>query len=124
MDSALHHEISVTTQQSSGFLGQLVNSVTSGEGMVLSFPVKVKWLYAPVIVKTLFHGYSKECQVIVDRIGCGLTVHYIQPVFGWSETSFGFTQQTYSGAQFELRFLLYRGSATDMFTRCNWAFKR
>jgi len=36
-DSRLHHEISVTTQQSSGFLGQLVNSVTSGEGMVLKF---------------------------------------------------------------------------------------
>jgi uncharacterized protein (TIGR00266 family) len=36
-DSALHHEISVTTQNSGGFLGQLVNSVTSGEGMVLKF---------------------------------------------------------------------------------------
>ena len=36
-DSALHHEISVATQQSGGLLGQLVNSVTSGEGMVLKF---------------------------------------------------------------------------------------
>ena len=36
-DSRLHHEISVTTQNSGGFLGQLVNSVTSGEGMVLKF---------------------------------------------------------------------------------------
>lgn len=36
-DSRLHHEISVTTQQSGGLLGQLVNSVTSGEGMVLKF---------------------------------------------------------------------------------------
>jgi uncharacterized protein (TIGR00266 family) len=36
-DSRLHHEISVTTQQSGGFLGQLVNSATSGEGMVLKF---------------------------------------------------------------------------------------
>jgi uncharacterized protein (TIGR00266 family) len=36
-DSALHHEISVTTQKSGGFLGQLVNSATSGEGMVLKF---------------------------------------------------------------------------------------
>jgi uncharacterized protein (AIM24 family) len=35
-DSQLHHEISITTQNS-GFLGQLVNSVTSGEGMVLKF---------------------------------------------------------------------------------------
>ena len=41
-DSALHHEISVTTQQSSGILGQLVNSVTSGEGMVLKFSGKGK----------------------------------------------------------------------------------
>ena len=36
-DSRLHHEISVTTQQSGGFLDQLVNSATSGEGMVLKF---------------------------------------------------------------------------------------
>ncbi|MGZ8189603.1 MAG: TIGR00266 family protein [Methylococcaceae bacterium] len=36
-DSNLHHEISVATQSSSGLLGQLVNSVTSGEGMVLKF---------------------------------------------------------------------------------------
>ena len=36
-DSTLHHEISVATQQASGLLGQLVNSVTSGEGMVLKF---------------------------------------------------------------------------------------
>ncbi|MEQ1530078.1 MAG: TIGR00266 family protein [Methylococcales bacterium] len=41
-DSALHHEISVTTQRSNGFLGQLVNSVTSGEGMVLKFSGKGK----------------------------------------------------------------------------------
>jgi uncharacterized protein (AIM24 family) len=41
-DSALHHEISMTTQHSSGFLGQLVNSVTSGEGMVLKFSGKGK----------------------------------------------------------------------------------
>lgn len=41
-DSRLHHEISVTTQNSGGFLGQLVNSVTSGEGMVLKFSGKGK----------------------------------------------------------------------------------
>jgi len=35
-DSNLHHEVSVATQ-SSGLLGQLVNSVTSGEGFVLKF---------------------------------------------------------------------------------------
>jgi uncharacterized protein (TIGR00266 family) len=36
-DSTLQYEISVTTQQSGGFLGSLVNSVTSGEGVVLKF---------------------------------------------------------------------------------------
>jgi uncharacterized protein (TIGR00266 family) len=36
-DSALRYEISVTTGASSGFLGNLVNSQTSGEGMVLRF---------------------------------------------------------------------------------------
>ncbi|NOT10353.1 MAG: TIGR00266 family protein [Methylococcaceae bacterium] len=36
-DSRLHHEISVTTGKSGGLLGSLVNSVTSGEGMVLKF---------------------------------------------------------------------------------------
>ena len=41
-DSSLHHEISVATQQSNGILGQLVNSVTSGEGMVLKFSGKGK----------------------------------------------------------------------------------
>jgi uncharacterized protein (TIGR00266 family) len=36
-DSSLHYEMSVTTNRSSGFFGNLVNSVTSGEGMVLRF---------------------------------------------------------------------------------------
>lgn len=36
-DSSLHHDISVATQNSGGLLGQLVNSVTSGEGFVLKF---------------------------------------------------------------------------------------
>ncbi|CAN7298215.1 MULTISPECIES: TIGR00266 family protein [Duganella] len=36
-DSALRYEISVTTGGSSGFLSNLVNSQTSGEGMVLRF---------------------------------------------------------------------------------------
>lgn len=36
-DSSLRYEISVSTNRSSGFLGNLVNSVTSGEGMVLRF---------------------------------------------------------------------------------------
>jgi uncharacterized protein (TIGR00266 family) len=41
-DSQLRHEISVSTSQSSGFFGQMVNSVTSGEGMVLRFSGKGK----------------------------------------------------------------------------------
>jgi len=36
-DSTLRYEISVTTGGNSGFLGNLVNSQTSGEGMVLRF---------------------------------------------------------------------------------------
>jgi uncharacterized protein (TIGR00266 family) len=36
-DSALHYETSITTGASGGFLGNLVNSQTSGEGMVLRF---------------------------------------------------------------------------------------
>jgi uncharacterized protein (TIGR00266 family) len=42
-DSQLHYDISVATAQSgSGFLGQMINSVTSGEGMVLKFSGKGK----------------------------------------------------------------------------------
>jgi uncharacterized protein (TIGR00266 family) len=36
-DSTLRYEISITTGSSGGFLGNLVNSQTSGEGMVLKF---------------------------------------------------------------------------------------
>jgi len=36
-DSTLKYEISITTGTSGGFLGNLVNSQTSGEGMVLRF---------------------------------------------------------------------------------------
>jgi uncharacterized protein (TIGR00266 family) len=36
-DSALQYQISITTGSSGGFLGNLVNSQTSGEGMVLRF---------------------------------------------------------------------------------------
>jgi uncharacterized protein (TIGR00266 family) len=36
-DSSLRYEISITTGNSGGFLGNLVNSQTSGEGMVLRF---------------------------------------------------------------------------------------
>lgn len=40
-DARLHYEISVATQ-GGGFLGQVLNSVTSGEGMVLKFSGKGK----------------------------------------------------------------------------------
>jgi uncharacterized protein (TIGR00266 family) len=43
-DSALRYEISVTTSGNSGFLSNLVNSQTSGEGMVLRFSGKGKVL--------------------------------------------------------------------------------
>ncbi len=36
-DSRLQYEISITTGTSGGFLGNLINSQTSGEGMVLKF---------------------------------------------------------------------------------------
>jgi uncharacterized protein (TIGR00266 family) len=36
-DSTLHYEVSVTTGTSGGFLGNLINSQTSGEGIVLRF---------------------------------------------------------------------------------------
>jgi uncharacterized protein (TIGR00266 family) len=36
-DSALRYEMSITTGGSGGFLGNLINSQTSGEGMVLRF---------------------------------------------------------------------------------------
>lgn len=41
-DSRLSHSISVSTSRSSGFLGNLVSSVTSGEGIVLKFSGKGK----------------------------------------------------------------------------------
>jgi uncharacterized protein (TIGR00266 family) len=41
-DARLHYEISVTTQSGGGFFGQMLNSVTSGEGMVLKFSGKGK----------------------------------------------------------------------------------
>lgn len=36
-DSSLRYELSATTQKKQGLLGNLVNSVTSGEGVVLNF---------------------------------------------------------------------------------------
>jgi uncharacterized protein (AIM24 family) len=36
-DSGLRYELSVATKPSGGLLGSLVNSVTSGEGVVLRF---------------------------------------------------------------------------------------
>jgi uncharacterized protein (AIM24 family) len=63
-DSALHHEISIATQQSSGFLGQLVNSVTSGEGMVLKFSGKGKVIIC-----------SRNCENFVSWLLKGMPVN-------------------------------------------------
>jgi len=41
-DSRLNYNLSVSTSQSSGLLGNLMNSVMSGEGMVLRFSGKGK----------------------------------------------------------------------------------
>lgn len=41
-DSSLSYKIAASTSQSQGFLGNLVNSVTSGEGVVLRFSGKGK----------------------------------------------------------------------------------
>jgi uncharacterized protein (TIGR00266 family) len=41
-DARLHYEISVATQSSGGFFGQMLNSVTSGEGVILKFSGKGK----------------------------------------------------------------------------------
>lgn len=41
-DSQLHYDISVATQSGGGFFGQMINSVISGEGMVLKFSGKGK----------------------------------------------------------------------------------
>lgn len=41
-DAQLHHEISASTNQNSGFFSNLVNSVTSGEGIILKFSGKGK----------------------------------------------------------------------------------
>jgi uncharacterized protein (AIM24 family) len=43
-DSALRYELAVATRASGGLLGNLVNSVTSGEGMVLRFSGRGKVL--------------------------------------------------------------------------------
>jgi uncharacterized protein (AIM24 family) len=42
--SALRYELAVATRASGGLLGNLVNSVTSGEGMVLRFSGRGKVL--------------------------------------------------------------------------------
>ncbi len=41
-DARLHYDISVATQSGGGFLGQMINSVTSGEGVILKFSGKGK----------------------------------------------------------------------------------
>jgi uncharacterized protein (TIGR00266 family) len=41
-DAKLHYEVSMATQSGGGIFGQMINSVTSGEGMILRFSGKGK----------------------------------------------------------------------------------
>lgn len=41
-DTRLHYDVSVASQSGGGFLGQMINSVTSGEGVILKFSGKGK----------------------------------------------------------------------------------
>ena len=58
-DSTLRYEISVTTGQSSGFLGNLVNSVTSGEGVVLRFSGRGK-VYVCSRNRAAFRAWTQQ----------------------------------------------------------------
>jgi uncharacterized protein (TIGR00266 family) len=55
-DSTLHYETAVSTSQSRGLLGNLVNSVSSGEGIVLRFRGNGKVLLCSRNQKTFVHA--------------------------------------------------------------------
>jgi uncharacterized protein (AIM24 family) len=55
-DSRLNYNLSLSTSQNSGFLGNLVNSVTSGEGWYYVSLVKEKSLFALAIEIISFNG--------------------------------------------------------------------
>jgi uncharacterized protein (TIGR00266 family) len=58
-DSSVRYEISITTGASGGFLGNLVNSVTSGEGMVLKFSGKGK-VYVCSRNRAAFQAWTRQ----------------------------------------------------------------
>jgi uncharacterized protein (TIGR00266 family) len=57
-DSTLHYEISITTGTSGGFLGNLINSQTSGEGIVLRFSGRGK-IYVCSRNRTAFKAWMQ-----------------------------------------------------------------
>ena len=58
-DSTLKYEISITTGTSGGFLGNLINSQTSGEGMVLRFSGRGK-VYVCSRNRTAFKAWMQQ----------------------------------------------------------------
>ena len=58
-DSTLHYEMSITTGNSGGFLGNLVNSQTSGEGMVLRFSGRGK-VYVCSRNRAAFQAWTQQ----------------------------------------------------------------
>lgn len=58
-DSSVRYEISVTTGASAGFLGNLVNSVTSGEGVVLRFSGRGK-VYVCSRNRAAFQAWTRQ----------------------------------------------------------------
>jgi uncharacterized protein (TIGR00266 family) len=58
-DSTLRYEISVTTGNSGGFLGNLVNSQTSGEGVVLRFSGRGK-VYVCSRNRAAFRAWAQQ----------------------------------------------------------------
>lgn len=58
-DSSLRYEMSITTGTSAGFLGNLINSQTSGEGMVLRFSGTGK-VYVCSRNRTAFQRWTQQ----------------------------------------------------------------
>ena len=57
-DSTLRYEVSITTGNSGGFLGNLINSQTSGEGLVLRFSGRGK-IYVCSRNRTTFKAWMQ-----------------------------------------------------------------
>jgi uncharacterized protein (AIM24 family) len=58
-DSTLHYEVSITTGTSGGFLGNLINSQTSGEGIVLRFSGRGK-IYVCSRNRAAFRAWTQQ----------------------------------------------------------------